>query len=431
MKRTTEILKQTEKQKWGYRQPVILVESQSAPILLGDPPEQAYMRGCNIAKKGDLVVTDFPLNKLYVEGYLGGVLGFDLPEYLVVDRVDAGCLSDNLLDPRNQDYLKMIEQFWLSKGQMPKLQFFNVTEHELSLMRALKIEATCGDPEMAIEVGSKPGFRRLCESLGIPMPKGVVCRSLEETIGAVSALLVEGKEVMIKTENGTGGTDLKSNVVIRKLDEVLEKIANFDGFLGEEWVVEEKVEGDDGSIHVFIKDEQSAEKSSILGAISTDNSYVGGYFPFEPGEEQIRMLKMVDEILVPRLQELGVYGHHCLDFKGDRFLEDNVRPGALDFIHGMVVRIAEKHFWGKPYAYWHCHVDTSGPTDFDRVYGVLSEYLDPKSARDGCMAMVSNQEVLPFGRSLDLTAISFGDGASVEKAKAFFDTLAEIVKRKL
>ncbi|MBI2326081.1 hypothetical protein HYU91_01710 [Candidatus Collierbacteria bacterium] len=431
MKISTEILEQTEKQKWGYRQPVILVESQSAPVLFGDPAEQAYMRGCNIAKEGDLVVTDFPLNRLYVEEYLGGILGFDLPEYLVVDRVGAGCLSDNLLDLRNQDCLRAIEQFWLAKGRVPRLQFFNVTEHELSLMRTLRIETTCGDPKMAIEVGSKPGFRRLCESLGIPMPKGIICRDLGETIEAVSGLLAEGKEAMIKTENGTGGTDLKSNVVIRRVGEVSEKLADFDGFLGKEWVVEEKVEGDDGSIHVFIQDDQKAEKSYVLGAISSDNSYVGGYFPFEPSEEQVRMMELVDEVLVPRLQGLGVYGHHCLDFKGGCFLEDNARPGALDFIHGMVARIAEKHFGDKPYAYWHCHVSTGGPTNFDRVYGVLSEYLDPQKAQDGCMAMVSNQEVLPFGRSLDLTTISFGDDASVEKAKAFFDMLAVVVKEKL
>jgi len=431
MKISTEILNRTEKQKWGYRQPVILVESQSAPVLFGDPAEQAYMRGCNIAGREDLVVTDFPLNRLYIEEYLRGILGFDLPEYLVVDRVGAGCLSDNLLDPRNRKNLGKIEQFWLAKGKLPKLQFFNVTEHELSLMRALNIDATCGNPEMAIEVGSKPGFRRLCESLRIPMPRGVICHSLEETIEAVFGLLAEGKEAMIKTENGTGGTDLKSNVVIRSVDEVSEKLADFDGFLGKEWVVEEKVEGDDGSIHVFVQDGQTAEKSYVLGAISADNSYVGGYFPFEPSEEQVRMMELVDEVLVPRLQELGVFGHHCLDFKGGCFLEDNVRPGALDFIHGMVVRIAEKHFGEKPYAYWHCHVSTSGPTDFDRVFDVLSEYLDPQMAQDGCMAMVSNQEVLPFGRSLDLTTISYGDDASVERARVFFDMLSGVVKERL
>ena len=66
------------------------------------------MRGCNIAGREDLVVTDFPLNRLYIEEYLRGILGFDLPEYLVVDRVGAGCLSDNLLDPRNRKNLGKI-----------------------------------------------------------------------------------------------------------------------------------------------------------------------------------------------------------------------------------------------------------------------------------------------------------------------------------
>jgi len=427
----SETLKKSEVKKWGYRQPVILVESQSAPILFGDPAEQAYMRGCNTTTKGDLVVTDFPLNRLYVEGYLRDILGFDLPDYLVIEQTGAGCLSENLLDPTNQDCLKKMEQYWLLKGRQPKLQFFNVTEHELSLVRALGIESTCGNPEMAIKVGSKPGFRRLCEGLGIPMPRGVICHSLTETIVAVSALLTEGKGAMIKTENGTGGTDLKSNVVIGKVDEVTRKLADFDGFLGGEWVVEEKVDGEDGSIHVFVQDGQMAEKSFVLGAISADNSYVGGYFPFEPSDEQIGMMKMVDDILVPALQELGVFGHHCFDFKGGYFLEDNVRPGALDFIHGMVVRIAEKHFEGKSYAYWHCHVATSGSTNFERVYETLSEYLDPKNAKDGCVAMVSNQEVLPFGRSLDLTAINFGDDASVEKAKEFFTELEILAKEKL
>ena len=79
-------------------------------------------------------------------------------------------MDEDILRAQKEDEknLEKIEQFWLAKGKLPKLQFFNVTEHELSLMRALNIDATCGNPEMAIEVGSKPGFRRLCESFQKP-----------------------------------------------------------------------------------------------------------------------------------------------------------------------------------------------------------------------------------------------------------------------
>ena len=433
-----ELLKRSEMRKWGYRQPVILVESQSAPILFGDLAEQAYMRGCNIAVKGDLVVTDFPLNEQYIYGYLGDVLGFDLPDYLVAANVGSGCLSTNLVAPGNQVVFDAIVEWWKKNGEKAKLQFFNVTPHESNLAVLMGIESTCGNLGVVLEVGSKPGFRKLAEELGLPMPRGFVCTNLAQTVEAVTAVIEQGYDALIKAENGTGGSELKSNISVPKeilrsdlVAQVENRLDQIDGFLGGEWVVEERVGGEDGSIHVFIADETTAEKSSILGAISVDDSYVGGYYPFVPNEQQRQMMTQVDEVLVPALQQLGVFGHHCLDFKGQYFLEDNVRPGALDFIDGMVEIIAAKHFGNKSFAYWHCHVGTSGPTDFAHVWEVLSDYLDPAKAPEGYLAMVTNQEVLPFGRSLDLTAINFGDDASVNKAREFFTKLEMLVKEKL
>lgn len=431
-----EYLNGLPERTWSFRRPTVLIESQSAPILRGNPAEQAYHRAFPLTTPKDLVVTDVPFNQPYVRNYLIGTLGFDLPDFVVVPNGGAGCLSENLL--LHPESLQQVITWSQRRNGLAKIQFFNVTESERRLAEKLGMKASCGDIEKVIMVGSKTGFRRLCDSLGVPMPEGYICHDGYSTQQAVAKLFADGKEVLIKAENGTGGTELKSNILLTN-DEwrksnlslrefVQEKLDFFNSVLGQEWVVEEVIQGEDGSVHVYIHDGQHADPAFVLGALSENNSYVGGYFPFTGGAEVEKMKNIVNKILVPTLQKMGVYGYHCFDFKDAKFLEDNARQGALDFIDGLVARVAETHFPRQKYAYWHCHIPTHAPTNFDDVWEKLKPYLRPNESLDHTFSIVTNPQVLPFGRSLDLTAVSFGQGSSLGKARKHFQKLAEIVE---
>lgn len=433
---TNEHINGLPERDWGYRHPTVLIESQSAPALKGHPAEQVYMRSFPLTSPKDLVVTDFALNRCYLDNYLSETLGFNLPKFIVVPNSGANCLSENLIV--DQESLKAI-QIWSSEWKgVAKIQFFNITDSEKRLAEKLGIKASCGDIDKTIGIGSKTGFRRLCEKLGVPMPEGYVCEDEYSTQQAVAKLFTDGKSVLIKSENGTGGTELKSNVLLTwdewkksnlsLRDYVSEKLKFFNPVLGDEWVVEEVIQGEDGSVHVYIHDEENADPSFILGALSQNNSYVGGYWPFEGNSESERMEGIVDQILAPTLQKLGVFGYHCFDFKDGKFLEDNPRQGALDFIDGIVARTAAIHFHGQNYAYWHCHVPISQPTTFDDVWDKLRRFLTPHDELNHSFGIVTNPEVLLFGRSLDLTSVSFGQGSSLETARNYFRKLEGVVK---
>jgi len=421
---------------WGYRHPTILVESQSAPVLKGDPAEQAYMRAFPLTSPKDIVVTDFTLNGCYLNDYLIKTLSFDLPKFITIPHNGGKCLSENLM--LDEESLKAIQVWGSERNGVAQIQFFNITDSEKVLAEKLGIKTSCGDICKTIEIGSKTGFRRLCGVLGVPMPEGYICEDRYSTQQAVSKLFADGKKVLIKSENGTGGTELKSNVLLTKDDwekselpfsgYVSEKLEFFNSVLGIEWVVEEVIPGDDGSVHVYVQDEKNADPSFILGALSENNSYVGGYWPFEGNSESEKMKEIVDQKLVPALQKMGVFGYHCFDFKDGKFLEDNARQGALDFIDGTVTRTAAIHFPGQNYAYWHSHVSISKPTNFDDVWEKLNQYLAPYNDLDHCFGIITNPEVLPFGRSLDLTSVSFGQGSSLETAKNHFKKLGGIVQ---
>lgn len=421
---------------WGYRHPTVLIESQSAPVLKGDPAEQVYMRAFPLTSPKDIVVTDFTLNKCYLDDYLIKTLGFDLPKFITVSHNGGDCLSENLM--LDKESLKAIQAWGSERNGVAQIQFFNITDSEKVLAEKLGIKTSCGDICKTIEIGSKTGFRRLCEKLGVPMPEGYICEDESSTQQAVSKLFSDGKKVLIKSENGTGGTELKSNILLTKDDweksklsfseYVSEKLKFFNNVLGNEWVVEEVIQGDDGSAHVYIQDEKSADPAFILGALSENNSYIGGYWPFEGNLESEKMKEIVDQKLVPALQMMGVFGYHCFDFKDGKFLEDNARQGALDFIDGTIARVATTHFSGQNYAYWHCHVPISKPTSFDDVWEKLSPYLTPHNDLNHSLGIVTNPEVLPFGRSLDLTSVSFGQGSSLETARNHFKRLEGIVQ---
>lgn len=429
---------QTER-KWGFPKPTVLVESQSAPALIGDPAEQAYMRAFVLARETDLVVTDFPLNPTYVKDYLAGTLKFALPSFTVVSTNGGSCLSENIV--RNPDTLTEIRNWHSRTNGVGTIQYFNVTEAERILTQELGIAPTSGDIDAAIDVGSKPGFRRFCEEVNLPVAPGAVCETLEQTVEIVDEFFAKGKGLLIKAENGTGGNSLKSNVSLSKNDwensnkplsgYIADKVGELGELIGDKWVVEQQVDGVEGSIHVYINDKVVAGKSYVIGAISEDNSYSGGYHPAIVTPETQQMIEMIDNIAVPKLQEMGVYGYHCFDFKGKYFLEDNARPGALDFVDGFVKRIAHTHFPEAQYAYWHHHVALHKNTNFDEVWQLIQPYLTPRNPNAGYLLAVTNPEVLPHGRDLDLTAIMYGPGADVDYAKDFFFLMSEFIQENI
>ena len=431
-----------ENQWGGFRLPTVLIESQSDPVLAGDPIEQRYMRAFVLAGPNDLVVTDFSLDVTYVKDYLAGMLKFDLPEFLVLSNSGGETLSDNLL--ASEESLDLIKKWVGENGHKHKVQFFNISRSEIGVLDKLGCEATCGNIQTTMEMGTKTGFRRFCDELGLPMAPGFICNDLNSTVEAIDQLMIGGAEngVLIKAMRGTGGNSLMSNLLI-SADEYLqktgidpwrfveEKLSWFKNYLGSEWVVEKVIEGREGSVHAYIHDQKFAEKAFVLGALSEDNSYVGGYYPFVIGAEDSKMIGLVDNVIVPELQALGIYGYHCFDFMNGCFLEDNARPGALDFIHEFVARVVKKHFTGEQYAYWHCHIPLPKSMEFGKIFSGLGGYLDPENinANNGCLTMITNQEVTICGRDLDLTVVSVGKDASVEKSKAFFEYIRDMVGR--
>jgi len=429
-----------QERHWGFHSPTVLIESQSAPVLLGDEVEQSYMRAFVLAGRQDLVVTDFTLNRTYTEKYLGETLEFELPTFMVVPDLGGECLSDNII--KNPKAKNAIRKWANENGVKPHLQFFSVTEREKELASQLEIQSSSGDLGETIEVGSKPGFRRFCDEAGLPIPDGRICSTSEETSVAVGELLEKFNSVLIKSENGTGGNDLISNIAITKEEysslsskekgELVDtKLSFFGDILGNEWVVEEIITGEEASVHVFIHDDKKSEEPFVLGALSENSSYVGGYWPLEITKETRDMMNHIKHIAVPELQKRGVYGYHCFDFKDGRFLEDNARQGALDFVDGMVGRIASTHFPGQQYSYWHYHAAFNRPLHFDKVWEAFGDELNPKNAKDGNFMVVTNPEVLPHGRSLDLTAVSFGNGNNIGKAAEYFNYAREKLLEKV
>ncbi|OGD62091.1 hypothetical protein A2160_04635 [Candidatus Beckwithbacteria bacterium RBG_13_42_9] len=424
-------LPEPKKNTWGFAIPTCIIDTQSAPALVGVEAEQKYMRAFLMAGSADLVVTDFQLNQTYVHDYLSKILGFDLPQFMVVPSVGLSSLTNHLLS--NPQALEGINE-WLSRNN-GQIQLFNVTQNEAKLALALGQPAfTCGDVQSAIEIGSKPGFKKLCLELGLAVPAGKICSTFTETQESVSEIMESGKTGFIKAKEGTGGTDLQSNIVFFPLeleasglgliDYVRGKLDAFGKLLGDEWVVEEMVDGQDGSIHVYI-DPFSQPDTFVLGALTHDNSYVGGYFPYQTSPIECELIQKVNTKLVPALKAKGAIGFHCFDFKGEYFLEDNVRPGALDFIHQFVTRIAHKHFPGEPYSWYHCHVPNAGLYNFESIFAHFSQFLQPVSR--GCFVAISNPEVLPYGRSIDMTAISVGSDNSVGEAQAHFYQISQLL----
>ncbi len=427
-----------EIKQWGFDRPTCVIDSQSGPGLIGDPAEQSYMRAFLMAGEDDLVLTDFQLNQTYINGYLKETLGLAIPNFWVVNHQDLETLTDHLIS--DKDALSEVRQWLVTRRS--QVQFFEVTKKEATLLDRLgRPKATCGSVEAAAEVGSKTGFRRLCQELGVLHPPGFICCSLDDTVRAVDKLMRVGRQGLIKVNLGTGGYELKSNNMFSEKDwresgldlndYVKEKLAYFNHLLGEEWVVEQYVGGALGSVHVYIKNENEATTPVAFGQDCENDSYVGGYLPCHSEEAEI-MEKVVEQKLVPALQERGIFGFVCFDYRGNWFLECNARPGALDFIDHFVTRVAQQHQVPSPFAWYHAH--TSLPVDsitFEEMFRKLDDDLRPEVGTSGNVPLITNPEVLPWGRSLDLTVVNYGPGASVDKAKQGFDQFKQTIEQRL
>lgn len=424
------------KKEWGFCVPTCVIDSQSAPALIGVPAEQAYMRAFLLAGEKDLVVTDFSLNHYYLEDYLKGTLRFKLPHFLVTESRKYPTVTENILADQNlQEKIKA----WASINKNSQIQFFCVTPTEQKLSKALTLPVSYGNFEAAVFVNSKPGFRKMCEEIGVPMPEGYICSKFDETVNVVKKFFNQDKIILIKSENGIGGNDLQSNITLSKKEKeasgldletyVGQKLEFFGDLLGSQWVVEEKIKGKDGSVHVLILNQNSSTEPVIFGQETELDSYVGAFWPFNP-ESQVesKLSQYVSQCLVPKLQQMGAFGFHCFDFKGDKFLEDNARLGAIDFIDHLVKRIAAIHFPGESYCWFHCHVPIQKPTSFEFIFSLLGNMLDPQKTPEGCFVAVSNQEVLPFSRAVDLTGISFGPESSQIKARAIFEQAKTMIQ---
>ena len=170
-----------------------------------------------------------------------------------------------------------VVQSWIQEHN-GQLLFFNTSHKEIALALALRSPPlVCGNIEQTIAIGSKTGFRRLCDEIGLPIPEGSICTTTRDTIQAVKHIITEHGFGFIKAKDGTGGTDLQSNVSLaltemQKTGLTIEeyvstKLAYFGHLLGDEWVVEKMVDGNDGSVHVYIDPNNGTARTYVLGAI--------------------------------------------------------------------------------------------------------------------------------------------------------------------
>ena len=155
-----------------------------------------------------------------------------------------------------------------------------------------------------------------------------------------------------------------------------------------------------------------------------------------------KILKLAQEKIVPALQEEGLTGFHCFDFMYDEnkhefaFIEDNTRPGALDFINHFVARVIEANGLNEDYSYFSKNTSLGSlnidSTNFGEIKNILGDHLDPNSQISkemGVFALVSNPDVLPLGGDLILTVVSTEGGEEgTKKAEAVYNYLTSLLR---
>lgn len=432
-----ELIKISET-KAGFPKPTIIIDSQSQPALIGQEVEQRYYRMYLMGGKGDLVMTNYSIDQDYLF-YLGNCLKLDLPRFIKIPYLEQGTLSGDILD--NNDVIRYINA---KVGQGYRVQFFGLTDKEVKLAKELDNPTYVKNLDGVLSLGTKNGFRAFCMKQHIPMPNGAVCNSSAEVM---QAMIEINREVVIKASEGTGGAEMGSNISLNitslSEDDSLQIIASQLEKLNPNqppYVVEEKIKkAGEASLHIMLAEDGSVViKPTVFGQLAHDGSYVGGFNPNGFGEDMNSFIyKIANKKIVPALQDQGLTGFHCMDFLYDAqgkiyFIEDNTRPGALDFINHFVDHVMKKNQPGINYAWHHYQVPLAEiietkTTSFEEIQKALGDLLDPK--RDGGFVLVSNPDVLKYGYSLHLTGVGYGENENSVKAEKLHLLAVEKIKQ--
>ena len=433
-----ETITQSGLTKWGFPKPTIIIDSQSAAPLRGIEAEQVFYRMFLMGKPGDTALVNYPVEGDYLN-YLKHKLQIPMPDIIQVENKGTGCLSGDILAQKT--VVKHIQQL-VNRGS--KVQFFNLTDEEVDLADKLGNPTYIQNLGEGEKLGTKTGFREFCNTNGINMPAGNICQDMDAVLKTVVELSTSG--VVIKSNAGTGGAELGSNVKITA-DEIKEKQDNgtLPAFIASKmaalspieppFVVEQFLKHPEASLHIFLDEEGNAVIApTVFGQFAHDGSYVGGHYPngfTNTFNENIKIL--AHEKIIPALKEIGATGMHCLDFLYDEqtsefyFIEDNTRPGALDFISQFVNKVASTHNLEKP-AWYHFNLpikEIAGhAVSFAEIQGVLSDLLAPSES----FILLSNPNVLPYGYNLHLTGVSTGFNSSSDSAKQVYEIALEKLK---
>jgi hypothetical protein len=452
-----ELTGKTESQKWGFPQNTLITDSQSAAPLRNKISEQVFYRMFLMGKPSDIALVNYPIDSTYL-GYLNNTLKVPIPEIVQIPNTGSGFLTGDIL--QQPETLKTLHGLIHQKNF--KIQFFNLTPDEVVLAKVLSNpthvmsaeEATQGETlpnptyiknlEVGEYLGTKTGFREFCEANSIQMPPGKICQNFEHVVGTIAEDL-KGSGVVIKSFSGTGGAELGSNVQI-SADELAKHAGDIDQFLSEKmthlspseppYVVEQKLELPEASLHIFLDDKgNTVIEPVVFGQFAHEGSYVGGHHPNGFTHEfNKKIKKLAKKTIIPALKKIGATGMHCMDFLYDEktnefyFIEDNTRPGALDFISHFVNKVASTHKLENP-AWYHYNLPIKQITQnnnvtFEEIMAVLGDSLTPGDS----FVLVSNPNVLPYGGDLHLTGVTTGGDSSPEAAKQAYMNAVEKLK---
>lgn len=434
-----ELATQSGPIKWGFPKPTVIIDSQSAAPLRGIEAEQVFYRMFLMGKPRDTALVNYPVDGEYLN-YLKNKLQIPMPDIIQIENKGTGCLSGDILAQKT--VVKHIQQL-VNRGN--KVQFFNLTDEEIELADQLGNPTYIQNLGKGEKLGTKNGFREFCNTNGINMPAGNICQDMDSVLKTVIELSISG--VVIKSNAGTGGAELGSNVKITA-DEIKEKQdeGTLPAFLQSKmaalnpieppFVVEQFLKLPEASLHIFLDEKgDTVIEPTVFGQFAHDGSYIGGHYPNGFTHDFNKNIKtLADDKIIPALKKIGATGMHCLDFLYDEqsnefyFIEDNTRPGALDFISQFVNKVASTHNLEKP-AWYHYNLpikEIAGrPVTFAEIQEVLSDLLTPSKS----FLLLSNPNVLPYGYNLHLTGVSSGDESSSEKAKEIYIQAIEKLKK--
>ncbi|MCX6732474.1 MAG: hypothetical protein NTV98_02950 [Candidatus Roizmanbacteria bacterium] len=431
----SEKIQSGEKRPYGFPKPTLLIDSQSAPKLIGDDIEQQYYRlAVAMGLPNDIALVNYPINQGYLD-YTQKTLGIPLPQIIPIENKGKGTITRDILDQP-----EVMAQLQDLVGQGYKMQFFNFLEYEVTLAQQFNENPTYAtNLGEYLKLGTKTGFREFCIKHGVPMPQGAVCNNIAEMEQAITEI---GSDFFIKSDEGTGGAELGSNVDIAyeqyiasdKPNYLKEKMAQL---VPAEWPfdVQKKLENVmEGSLHIFLNDDGTAFIDPVVfGQFAHEGSYKGGHFPNRlPHGFNGKMMQIAQKI-TGALAEEGATGMHCMDCLFNpktqeiSFIEDNTRPGALDFIHHFVLKIADANKLKNPH--WYHYMlpikEIAGrAVPFEEVQSILGDQLVPGDS----FVAISNPNVLSFGYDLHLTGISGGENGSSDGALIAYQNAVEKLK---